>query len=550
MRRRGPLFVAITCALVWSYRGSLGAGAPAGAAGAEVELSLEDQANRLWQDIPDDPAGAEKVQRLGATPPACATEALRRAKAALARAELGRLAVRALGMKLSLEPTTLREQRISSVGQLAELFDHYLESSGEKDFVQRTGAADTVRTAALYRLFLRSRSDQVILASPDAPCDLVRLLFDIRSLPDEPGRLYASFVAEGHCRCRVPAVAPPGLKLGRWRVAGLARMKPGDRSFEGRKAEVKWKLDEPRYAVLAICAPCPKEDSEPKRTAAEPTDKGACSRCDPFVAVARGWDDEAGRAAAAAKATREGAAAVKAFADRAAAARQAAAEARAAGGWCREGCLVPPLIPPPSVASSEPPKTKGSGKLIVLGVGAAAVVGGGIAASGSGGDSTTPRPVSQPSPPPATPEPTPAPTPTPRPEPTPTPTPTPRPTPTPPPPATCPDVFATYTGRATTVSSSGCAIASVYSGILQISGTCAAAVFTINEPQGTHNYVGSVAADGRFSGNGSGTLQSRFTFNGSLSGIVNGLSVSADETLNFTAGCPGQRVVYRFAGSR
>jgi len=62
--------------------------------------------------------------------------------------------------------------------------------------------------------------------------------------------------------------------------------------------------------------------------------------------------------------------------------------------------------------------------------------------------------------------------------------------------------------------------------------------------------MGTVAADGRFSGNGSGTLLSRFAFDGSLSGIVNGPSVSADEALNFTAGCPGQRVVYRFSGSR
>jgi hypothetical protein len=544
MRRRGPLYVAITCALVWSYRESFGQGAPPDSAGAEVRLSLEDQANRLWQDIPDDPADAEKVKRLGATPPGCATEALRRAKAAVARAELGRLAVRALEMKLSLGPATLREQRISSIGHLAEVFDQYLESSDEQDFARRTGAPEPVQAAALYRYFQRARSDQVVLASPDAPCDVVRLLFEIRALPNEPGRLYASFVAEGQCSCRVPAAAPPGLKLGRWRVAGLARMKPGDRSFEGRKAEVKWKLDEPRYAVLAVCGPCPKEDSETKRTAAEPAGKGACSRCEPFAAVAKGWEDEAGRAEAAAKATRE-ATAAKDLADRAAAAREAAAEARRAGARCRGECV----LPPPIVAGSAPRKTSGSGKKVILGVGAAAVVGGGIAALGSSGDSSQPRSASQPTPPP-TPEPTPTPTPTPRPEPTPTPTPTPTPRPTPTPAPTCPDVFGTYTGRATTVSNSGCPIVSIFSGTLQISGTCAAAVFTINESQGARNYMGAVAADGRFSGNGGGTLQSRFTFTGSLSGVVNGPSVSADETLNFTAGCPGQRVVYRFGGSR
>jgi len=547
MRRRGFLYVAMTCALVSSYREGSGQSAPR-PAGAEVRLSLEGQADRLWQDIPDDPGAGGKVRRLGATAPSCATEALRRAKATLARAELGRLAVRALEMKVKLEPSTLREQRISSVAHLAEVFDQYLESSDEQDFARRTGAPEPVQAAALFRYFQRSRSEQVVLAAPDAPCDVVRLLFEIRALPNEPGRLYASFVAEGQCGCRAPAAAPAGLKLGRWRVAGLARMKPGDRSHEGRKAEVKWKLDEPRYAVLAVCGPCPKEDSETKRAAAEPADKGACSRCEPFAAVARGWDDEAARAEAAVKATRD-AAAAKDLAERAAAAREAAAEARRAGARCRGDCV----LPPPIVSGSAPRKTSGSGKKVVLGVGAAAAVGGGIVALGGGGDSSQPRSVAEPSPR-ATPEPTPTPTPTPRPEPTPTPTPTPRPTPTPTPPPpplpTCPDVFATYTGRATTLSNSGCPIATTFSGSLQISGTCASAAFMINEAQGTRTYRGAVAADGSFSGSGSGALQSRFTFSGSISGIVNGPSVRADEALTFTGGCPGQRAVYRFTGSR
>ena len=545
MRRPWPFYVALTWALVWSYREGSGQSAPR-PAGAEVRLSLEGQADRLWQDIPDDPAAGAKVRRLGATAPSCATEALRRAKATLDRAELGRLAVRALEMKVKLEPSTLREQRISSVAHLAELFDHYLESSDERDFARRTAAPEPVQAAALYRHFQRARSDQVVLAGPDAPGDVVRLLFEIRALPNEPGRLYASFVAEGHGRCRVPAAAPPGLRLGRWRVAGLARMKPGDRSFEDRKAEVKWKLDEPRYAVLAVCGPCPKEDSETQRAAAEPADKGACSRCEPFAAVAKGWEDEARRAEAAAKATQE-ATAAKDLADRAAAAREAAAEARRAGARCRGECVPPP----PIVGGSKQPKKSSSGKAVVIGVGAAAVVGGGIVALGGGGDSSQPRSVAEPSPR-ATPEPAPTPTATPRPEPTPSPTPTPRPTPTPttPPPPICPDVFATYTGRATTLSNSGCPIATTFAGSLQISGTCASAAFTINEAQGARTYRGAVAANGSFSGSGSGALQSRFTFTGSISGIVNGPSVSADEALTFTAGCPGQRAVYRFTGSR
>ncbi len=540
MWRRRPRFIVLSSVLLCWQHQSLGAAARRDASvGAEVRLSLDDQANRLWQDIPDGPAASEddKVRRLGATPPTCATEALRRAKAAAERAALGRVAVRALAMSVSLEPAVLKEQRISSVAMLAALYDEYLQSSSEQDFVRRIGAPDATRAAALYSRFLRSRSDQVLLASPDSTCGVVRLLFDIRSLPDEPGRLYASFVAEGHCACRAPAAAPPGQKLGRWRVAALAKMKPKDRNLDEQKAEVTWELEEPRYAVLGVCGPCSKDDSE-KKIADETAGQGACARCRPLEAVAKGWEEEAARAEAAAKATKEGAAAVKALTDRAAAARQAAAETRAIAGRCQKDCTVPP----PIVAQSEPAKPPRSAKKIYIGAGIA-VIGAGTAAVafGGGGDSSS-RTVSQPSPTvPTTP-------PTPRPDPSmPTPPPT---TPPPPPPPTCPDVFATYTGRGTTLSNTGCAVAATFPGNMRISGTCSAALFVISENQGARTYSGTIAANGSFSGNGVVTLQGRFSANSSLSGNVSGLTLNADETLNFFAGCPGQRVVYHFAGNR
>jgi hypothetical protein len=72
----------------------------------------------------------------------------------------------------------------------------------------------------------------------------------------------------------------------------------------------------------------------------------------------------------------------------------------------------------------------------------------------------------------------------------------------------------------------------------------------VNESQGIHDYRGQVEADGSFSGTGGGTLQTRFSFNGTLSGRVTGSSLTADERLTFTEGCPGQLMEYTYAGSR
>ena len=206
------------------------------------------------------------------------------------------------------------------------------------------------------------------------------------------------------------------------------------------------------------------------------------------------------------------------------------------------------MIPPPIVAGSNPNpgKPPSSAKKIWIGTGAA-VGAGAIAVGLSKGGSSESQPVTQ-RPDPTTPTPTPTVTPTPRPEPTVT-TPTPRPTdpPTaPPPPPTCPNVFRAYTGRGVTVGAPCAGIAPIYSGTLQISGTCASAVFVVSDiNQGTRTYRGTVAANGGFSGNGSGTIL-RFTYSGTIGEIVSGPAVSANETLNLSSGC---RHVYQFNGS-
>ena len=524
----------------------------ADAGGASVRLRLDDQANKLWKDLPEGPTAGEgkNVTRLGGTLPTCAGEAIRRTKAALERAATGRAAVRSLAMDVKLEPAQLKELRIANVVQLGELFDQYLESSNEQEFVSHAGGEPT-RAASLYRHFLRSRSDQVLLAAPEASCGVVKLLFEIRSFDQEPGRLYAWFVADGHCACGgAGAAAMPGARLGRFRVAGRARLKPGDRSAEGRRAEVKWELDEPRYTVLAVCGPCDKDEREAKTETVAAQD--SCGRCRPLAEAARGWEQEAARAdTRAAQAVAEGrTTAERTLKELAAAARAAAAEAKEAASRCERSCKdVPPPLPPPQkqVGSSS------STKKILIGGGAAAAVAGGVIAAGGGSSNaaTAPRdPTSQPRPEPTAPTPTPTPTPDPRPTPTPTPTPDPRPTPTPPPPATCPDITGSYTGRGVIRRDDGCRLTTAISVTIRISGSCTAMGLDIAEPQGVHSYSGRVASDGSFSASGGGMLTGGRGFSGTISVQVAGLALTADETLGFTTGCAGLGAIYSYTAQR
>jgi hypothetical protein len=552
-RRRWQIHLSVMRVLVVGLSLALSAlvptSLPSADSGASVRLSLDDQANKLWKDLPEGPSAGEgkNVTRLGGTLPSCAGEALRRTRAALQQTAIGRAAIRSLAMDVKLEPAQLKELRISNVMQLADLFDRYLESSSEQDFVSQTGG-EPARAASLYRHFLRSRSDQVLLAAPDASCGVVRLLFEIRSFDQEPNRLYAWFVADGHCACGGAAAAAPGARLGRFRVTGRARLKPGDRSAEGRRAEVKWELDEPRYTVLAVCGACDKDERETKTETVAAQD--SCGRCRPLAEAARGWEQEAARAdARAVQAAAEGrTTAERTLKELAAAARAASAEAKDAASRCERSCKdVAPPLPPPSRQASSSSATK---KVLIGGAAAAAVAGGVVAASGgSTNAATAPRDPTGTQPTPG-PSPTPTPTPDPRPTPTPDPTPDPRATPTPPPPVTCPDIFGSFTGRGVIRRDDGCRLTTAISATIRISGTCSAMGLDIAEPQGVHSYSGRVAADGSFTASGGGMLSGGRTFTGTITGQVAGLALNTDETLRFTAGCAGLTAIYSYSAQR
>ena len=243
--------VLVWVSLAWPSGGGLSAEETRGkTAGAEVRLRLEDQANRLVEDIPGGPAAGEgkNVTRLGATPSACAGEALRRTKAALERAALGRVAIRSLEMKVGLEPALLKQHRVASAAHLSEIFYEYLESSSEQDFARRLSASDPDTVAGLYRTFSSSRSDQLLLISPDAECGVVRLLFEIRSLPARARPSLRHLGGGRPVRLPRPSNRPPGSEArslarggSRPHEAGRPglRRPPGGGEMEARRASLR-----------------------------------------------------------------------------------------------------------------------------------------------------------------------------------------------------------------------------------------------------------------------------------------------------------------------
>lgn len=81
-------------------------------------------------------------------------------------------------------------------------------------------------------------------------------------------------------------------------------------------------------------------------------------------------------------------------------------------------------------------------------------------------------------------------------------------------------------------------------------GSCSAAVITISEGAGQPRLQRQHRRRRQLHHERGGTLQGSFSFSGVLSGSSDGSSFGADETLTFTSGCAGQRVVYRYILSR
>jgi hypothetical protein len=117
------------------------------------------------------------------------------------------------------------------------------------------------------------------------------VLYDLRTLADEPGRLFLQMLVEGGCGCGGPAV--PGPRLRRFRVLGQAELEPGERKVEKKSATLRWRVKAPRYFVMASCRSC--EGKPPAEAAQAPV--GPCGEpCAPLGQGVAAWGQEVGHA--------------------------------------------------------------------------------------------------------------------------------------------------------------------------------------------------------------------------------------------------------------
>jgi hypothetical protein len=187
--------------------------------------SLEDQANAIWSDLPEDSADA-RVTRLAGTSAECANAALRAARRAVSRAGGGRLALRDL-----------------------------------------------------------SRSTPAVQPISDPDCGTAAAVYDLRALPDRPGRLSLHMLVEGSCGC-----SGPDTTRRRFHIEGLAELEPGIVEKGGVQ---RWRAKEPRYAVLGDCAPCGGKG----RIAS--ASQGPCDQaCGPLEEGLAGWRQDVFQATA------------------------------------------------------------------------------------------------------------------------------------------------------------------------------------------------------------------------------------------------------------
>jgi hypothetical protein len=248
----------------------------AGAAGAGDVPTLvwrpHGQAERLWKDMPEDPQ-AKSVRLVGGTTPACAGPALRRAKAALGAAPSGPLALRTLGVETALEPGLTGGYRVRGGQDVAALQDAWLEADDAEAFVlalrpragtritpERLAAAERDARVLYDRLGAAGSTPHAAPAS-DADCGSTWSVLDLRALPGGKGKLQLTFAVEGNCGCRAPAEAPAAQRARAWRVVGTTRLAPDQRSNDGKRHEVRFKADDPDYAVFAVCG-CAEEEQQ------------------------------------------------------------------------------------------------------------------------------------------------------------------------------------------------------------------------------------------------------------------------------------------------
>lgn len=108
-----------------------------------------------------------------------------------------------------------------------------------------------------------------------------------------------------------------------------------------------------------------------------------------------------------------------------------------------------------------------------------------------------------------------------------------------------------YSITATKTQDTGCGFSSSFVGTLMVSVNPDGTGFTVKVVESaTRTYTGSVQQNGSFSASGQNTFFG-YTENGTVTGqFVPGISVTGNEAMSFSAGCPGQMVSYSFLGNK
>jgi hypothetical protein len=266
---------------------------PGDAPDLRVVLALDDQANEIWSALPD-AADDQRVLRLGHTPPACADHALRRAKEAIEQGQAGRIALRTLSLDVRLPRSLWKEAGAASTAHAAELFGRFVSSENEADFLTRVrgrapekDAPSEAALRSLYATLLGARSDHALQPLLDLSCPGAAL-YEIRALPDRPGRLFLHMMVEAGCACGAPSA---GQAPRRFRVLGQAELEPGTSGYDARGVTLRWRVKSPRYTVLASCPSC--GDREPDSQPTPAVASSSCGLpCSPLKKAAAGWAHE------------------------------------------------------------------------------------------------------------------------------------------------------------------------------------------------------------------------------------------------------------------
>jgi hypothetical protein len=115
--------------------------------------------------------------------------------------------------------------------------------------------------------------------------------------------------------------------------------------------------------------------------------------------------------------------------------------------------------------------------------------------------------------------------------------------------------YGTFQVDATKASDTGCNLVPTYRGNIQLDGQSNGTNVTavVREGNSIRSYAGTMQSNGSFtlSGTGGSLVNGvQFTYTGTFVGTATANSITAAETLNFTAGCPNARVIFNITGTK